>query len=122
MKSIITSNRDLQKNKQQTITNKILPTPPTTTTPPPPVIGRQFAYAMLGMHKNASDSLQQHVSSTLVTLTQVQNSLSGPIASPNQQQQQINIPSPPRTNIQKSSTLDSKNSLLFNSNKFMFSF
>jgi hypothetical protein len=105
MKSIITSNRDLQKNKQQSISNKMV-TPPPTTTPP---IGTQFALTMLGMHKNASNSLQQHVSSTLGTLIQVQNSLSAPNSSPTDKtQQQLSIPSPPKTIAQKSSTLDSK--------------
>lgn len=109
MKSIITSNRDLQKNKQQSAANKML-TPPPTTTPP---IGAQFAFTMLGMHKNASNSLQQHVSNTLVTLSQVQNSLSAPNSSPSDKtQQQFNIPSPPTTNAQKSSTLDSNDLLL----------
>lgn len=105
MKSIITSNRDLQKNKQQSAANKMLTPPPTTSTPP---IGAQFAFTMLGMHKNASNSLQQHVSNTLVTLSQVQNSLSAPNSSPSDKtQQQFSIPSPPSTNAQKSSTLDS---------------
>lgn len=110
MKSIITSNRDLQKNKQQQLsTNKMLTPPPTTSTPP---IGAQFAFTMLGMHKNASNSLQQHVSNTLVTLSQVQNSLSAPNSSPNEKiQQQFSIPSPPTTIAQKSSTLDSKHFL-----------
>ncbi|CAF4760495.1 unnamed protein product, partial [Rotaria magnacalcarata] len=76
MKAIITSNRDLQKVKQQTSTNKSHSLSPSTTSTPP--IGTQFALTMLGMHKNASDSLQQHVSSTLGTLLQVQNSLSAP--------------------------------------------
>jgi hypothetical protein len=102
MKSIITSNRDLQKTKQQPISNKIATTPPPTTTPP---IGTHFALTMLGMHKNASNSLQQHVSSTLVTLSQVQNSLSSPS---DKTQQQLSVPSPPKTTTQKSSTLDSK--------------
>jgi len=107
MKSIISSNRDLQKNKQQ-ISNKNLTTPPTTP------IGTQFALTMLGMHKNASNSLQQHVSSTLDTLKQVQNSFSTPtIPSPNDKiQSQPPPPSPSptqnRSNAQKSSTLDSK--------------
>jgi hypothetical protein len=110
MKSIITSNRDLQKNKQSSMSNKII-TPPPTTTPP---IGTQFALTMLGMHKNASNSLQQHVSSTLGTLFQVQNSLSAPISSPNDKiQQQLSEPSPPKTNAQKSSTLDSKKFFFF---------
>jgi len=105
MKSIITANRDLQKSKQSSMSNKMI-TPPPTTTPP---IGTQFALTMLGMHKNASNSLQQHVSSTLGTLFQVQNSLSAPISSPNDKtQQQLSEPSPPKTNVQKSSTLDSK--------------
>jgi hypothetical protein len=108
MKSIISSNRDLQKTKQQT-SNKIL-----TTSPTPP-IGTQFALTMLGMHKNASNSLQQHVSSTLGTLIQVQNSFSSPtIPSPNDKiQSQPPPPSPSptqnRLNAQKSSALDSKN-------------
>src|ERR1700733_4130651 len=102
MKSIITSNRDLQKNKQP-ISNKIVTLPSTATTPP---IGTQFTLTMLGMHKNASNSLQQHVSSTLETLIQVQNSLSAPISSPNDKtQQQTSEPSPPKSNTQKSSTL-----------------
>jgi hypothetical protein len=104
MKSIISSNRDLQRNKQNT-SNK------TITTPPP--IGAQFALTMLGMHKNASNSLQQHVSSTLGTLIQVQNSFSSPtISSPNDKSQtQQPSPSPPtqqRLTAQKSSTVDSK--------------
>lgn len=118
MKSIITSNRDLQKNKpsppppqpqQQMSTNRALPTPSPTATPP---IGTQFALTMLGMHKNASNSLQQHVSSTLGTLIQVQNSLSSPNdKSQQQQQQQMNPPlSPPRTNLQKSLLLDNVSS------------
>ena len=105
MKSIIISNRDLQKNKQQT---KPLNQPQPTSTPP---IGTQFALTMLGMHKNAPNSLQQHVSSTLGTLIQVQNSLS----SPNdkiQQQSSVPSPSPPKTTVQKSSTLDSKYSII----------
>ena len=108
MKSIITSNRDLQKNKQQS-SNKIVTPPPAPTSTPP--IGTQFALTMLGMHKNASNSLQQHVSSTLGTLIQVQNSLSAPISSPNDktQQQQLSVPSSPqKSTVQKSSTLDSK--------------
>ncbi len=110
MKSIITSNRDLQKTKQQA-SNKISTTSPTPPTPP---IGTQFALTMLGMHKNASNSLQQHVSSTLGTLIQVQNSFSSPtIPSPNDKTQtQPPPPSPSptqnRLNAQKSSTLDSK--------------
>jgi hypothetical protein len=107
MKSIITSNRDLQKNKQSSVSNKMV-TPPPPTTPP---IGTQFALTMLGMHKNASNSLQQHVSSTLGTLFQVQNSLSSP--NDKTQQQQSSEPSPPKTNAQKSSTLDSKNFFSF---------
>ncbi|CAF1063625.1 unnamed protein product [Adineta steineri] len=127
MKAIIVSNRDLQKNKQQSSSSPSLSslnkthtsspqtlslpsqlTPPQTSTPP---IGTQFALTMLGMHKNASNSLQQHVSSTLSTLSQVQNSLSAPISSPNDKtQQQISIPSPPKPNIQKSSTLDTVSS------------
>jgi hypothetical protein len=110
MKSIITSNRDLQKNKQQSAANKML-TPSPTPTPP---IGAQFAFTMLGMHKNAPNSLQQHVSNTLVTLSQVQNSLSAPNSSPSDKtQQQSSVPSPPTTNPQKSSTLDSKYFLFF---------
>ena len=107
MKSIISSNRDLQRNKQQS-TNKSITTPPPQTSTPP--IGTQFALTMLGMHKNASNSLQQHVSSTLGTLIQVQNSFSAPQSSPNDKsQQQSNVPSPPsKTHAQKSSTLDSK--------------
>jgi len=107
MKSIISSNRDLQRTKQQT-SDKIL-----TTSPTPP-IGTQFALTMLGMHKNASNSLQQHVSSTLGTLIQVQNSFSSPtIPSPNDKTQlQPPPPSPSptqnRLNVQKLSTLDSK--------------
>lgn len=114
MKSIITSNRDLQKNKQQqqvqqpatAAKNHSQPSTPISTTP----IGTQFALTMLGMHKNASDSLQQHVSSTLGTLLQVQNSLSAPTSSPNDKiQQQTSIPSsPPKPNPQKASTFDSK--------------
>ncbi|CAF1481951.1 unnamed protein product, partial [Rotaria sordida] len=128
MKSIITLNRDLQKNKQQSSTNKILTqsqSPARTSTPP---IGTQFALTMLGMHKNASDSLQQHVSSTLGTLLQVQHSLSAPISSPNDkvQQQQLNVPSPPtpRINAQKSSTFDnvsSSNKVEFGSKRTSFS-
>jgi hypothetical protein len=109
MKSIITSNRDLQRNKQQSPTNKMINHPQPTSTPP---IGTQFALTMLGMHKNASNSLQQHVSSTLGTLIQVQNSLSSPN---DKNQQQSNVPSPPpRTNVQKSSTLESKYSSTVN--------
>jgi hypothetical protein len=104
MKSIISANRDLQKNKQQT---KPVTQPQPTNTPP---IGTQFALTMLGMHKNASNSLQQHVSSTLGTLIQVQNSLSSPS---DKTQQQTSVPSPPpRAIVQKSSTLDSKDSFL----------
>jgi hypothetical protein len=107
MKSIISSNRDLQRNKQQSTSKTITTPPPQTSTPP---IGTQFALTMLGMHKNASNSLQQHVSSTLGTLIQVQNSFSAPISSPNDRsQQQLSVPSPPsRTLAQKSSTLESK--------------
>ncbi|CAF5094416.1 unnamed protein product, partial [Rotaria magnacalcarata] len=120
MKAIITSNRDLQKVKQQTSTNKSHSLSPSTTSTPP--IGTQFALTMLGMHKNASDSLQQHVSSTLGTLLQVQNSLSAPTSTPNdktQQQLSISSSSPPvslRTNAQKSSTFDNVSS----SNKVEF--
>ncbi len=120
MKSIISSNRDLQRNKQQT-SNKSVTTPPTTP------IGTQFALTMLGMHKNASNSLQQHVSSTLDTLKQVQNSFSTPtISSPNDKiQSQPPPPSPSptqnRLNAQKSSTLDSKIfQLTFLFSKFSF--
>jgi hypothetical protein len=107
MKSIISSNRDLQRNKQPT-SNKTIAT---SQTPP---IGTQFALTMLGMHKNASNSLQQHVSSTLGTLIQVQNSLSAPTTSPNEKAQSLQQPSPSpsptqnRSIAQKSSTLDSK--------------
>jgi len=77
---------------------------------------------MLGMHKNASNSLQQHVSSTLVTLSQVQNSLSSPS---DKTQQQLSVPSPPKTTTQKSSTLDSKDfqfhfRFFFENNFFVF--
>ncbi|CAF4475306.1 unnamed protein product, partial [Rotaria magnacalcarata] len=68
------------------------------------------------MRKNASNSLQQHVSSTLGTLIQVQNSLStSSLPSPhekNQSQQQHNpltpSPSPTQNRLvaQKSSTLE----------------
>jgi hypothetical protein len=113
MKSIITSNRDLQRNKQQQqqqTSDKTIATSPITP------IGTQFALTMLGMHKNASNSLQQHVSSTLGTLIQVQNSLSTPpISSPNDKTQSQPLPPPPspsptqnRLIAQKSSTLDSK--------------
>lgn len=74
MKTIIASNRDLQRNKQSP-TNR---TGTNSTTPP---IGTQFALTMLGMHKNASNSLQQHVSSTLGNLLQVQNSFTAPTQS-----------------------------------------
>lgn len=112
MKSIISSNRDLQPGKQQT-SNKILTT--SSTSPP---IGTQFALTMLGMHKNASNSLQQHVSSTLGTLAQVQNSFSSPtMPSPNDKTPS-QLPPPPspsptqnRLIAQKSSTLDSKKNL-----------
>jgi hypothetical protein len=111
MKSIISSNRDLQRNKQPT-SNKTIAT---SQTPP---IGTQFALTMLGMHKNASNSLQQHVSSTLGTLIQVQNSLSTPTTtSPNERAPSLQQPSPSpsptqnRSNAQKSSTLDSKHFL-----------
>jgi hypothetical protein len=111
MKSIISSNRDLQRNKQAT-SNKTIAT---SQTPP---IGTQFALTMLGMHKNASNSLQQHVSSTLGTLIQVQNSLSTPTTtSPNERAPSLQQPSPSpsptqnRSNAQKSSTLDSKHFL-----------
>jgi hypothetical protein len=108
MKSIISSNRDLHKTKQQQASNKI-PTPP---------IGTQFALTMLGMHKNASNSLQQHVSSTLGTLIQVQNAFSTPtLPSPNEKTpSQLPLPPPSpsttqnRINGQKSSTLDSVSS------------
>jgi hypothetical protein len=109
MKSIITSNRDLQRNKQQPqqTSNKTIATSQITP------IGTQFALTMLGMHKNASNSLQQHVSSTLGTLIQVQNSLLTPsISSPNDKTQSQPPPSPSSTQnrliAQKSSTLDSK--------------
>jgi hypothetical protein len=43
----------------------------------------------------------------------VQNSLSAPNSSPNDKtQQQLSVPSPPMTNPQKPSTLDSKNFVL----------
>ena len=115
IKSIINSNRDLQAHAHQSSGNKIIAPSPSTTVPASststPPIGTQFALTMLGMHKNASDSLQQHISSTLGTLVQVQNSLSVPINSPidkNQQQQQT-LPSPSRTNTQISSTFDGNN-------------
>ena len=101
MKSIISSNRDLQRSKS-TALNKV-------TAPSP--IGTQFALTMLGMHKNSSNSLQQHVSSTLGTLIQVQNSLSTPPQScPNDKSQPpASSPSPQnRSAAQKPSTLDSK--------------
>lgn len=120
MKSIITSNRDLQRSKQSQqqqqpqAPNKVVNTSPTTP------IGTQFALTMLGMHKNAPNSLQQHVSSTLGTLIQVQHSLSVPAtSSPNdrtQTQLLASSPSPSPTQnrlvAQKSSTLDSKCSFL----------
>jgi hypothetical protein len=111
MKSIISSNRDLQRNKQAMPTNKL------STNSPTPPIGTQFALTMLGMHKNASNSLQQHVSSTLGTLIQVQNSFSTSIqSSPNDKsqpsQQLPSVPSPSisqnRSAAQKSSLFDSK--------------
>ncbi|CAF4910592.1 unnamed protein product, partial [Rotaria magnacalcarata] len=79
MKSIISSNRDLQRNKQQQQQQQQQQQTPNKTmasSPATPPIGTQFALTMLGMRKNASNSLQQHVSSTLGTLIQVQNSLS----------------------------------------------
>lgn len=88
------------------------------TTSPTTPIGTQFALTMLGMHKNASNSLQQHVSSTLGTLIQVQNSFSTSTTnSPNdrpQSQPPPPSPSPTQNRIiaQKSSTLDSNNSLM----------
>ena len=107
MKSIIASNHDLQKTKQ-----------PTPTKPSTPPIGTQFALTMLGMHKNASNSLHQHVSSALGNLMQVQTSFSSPnLPSPNEKSQS-QLPPPPqpppisssptqtRFNAQKSSTLD----------------
>ena len=107
MKSIISSNRDLQRSKQ--------PTPPKTVTNSSPTapIGTQFALTMLGMHKNASNSLQQHVSSTLGTLIQVQNSFSTPIQSSPNDKSQTQAASSPLTSqnrfiAQKSSLLDSK--------------
>ena len=122
MKAIIVSNRDLQKNKQQssssssssTIKTQITP-PASASIPPPPTstppIGTQFALTMLGMHKNAPNTLQQHVSSTLGTLIQVQNSLSAPTASPSDKNQlQSNIPPSPKAPVQKPSTLDSNTS------------
>ena len=124
MKSIITSNRDLQRSKQsqqqsqqqqqQQTPSKVVNTSPTTP------IGTQFALTMLGMHKNAPNSLQQHVSSTLGTLIQVQHSLSVPAtSSPNDRTQTQLLSSSPsasptqnRLVAQKSSTLDSKCSFL----------
>ena len=120
MKSIISSNRDLQKNRQPT---------PTKTSPPP--IGTQFALTMLGMHKNASNSLQQHVSSTLGTLIQVQNSFSTSTGSSPNEKTQSQLPPPPspsptqnRLNAQKSSTLDhvsSSDAVEFGSKRTAFS-
>lgn len=113
MKSIISSNRDLQRNKQnsqQQIANK-----PVAQSPVTPPIGTQFALTMFGMHKNASNSLQQHVSSTLGTLVQVQNSLSTNNVNektPSQQQNPLTpSPSPIQNRVvaQKPSPLESKN-------------
>jgi len=118
MKTIISANRDLQKNKQATSS----PSTKLPTASPTTPIGTQFALTMLGMHKNASNSLQQHVSSTLGTLIQVQNSFSSSsttTSSPNEklQSQTAATPLPPssspaplsnRFNAQKSPTLDSK--------------
>ena len=105
MKSIISSNRDLQRSKS-TAPNKVPASSP---------IGTQFALTMLGMHKNSSNSLQQHVSSTLGTLIQVQNSLSStpPQSSPNEKSQPpASSPSSQnRSAAQKSSTFDSKATL-----------
>ncbi|CAF0950930.1 unnamed protein product [Adineta steineri] len=115
MKSIITSNRDLQKNKQQQQQQTSNKAP---TTPSAQPIGTQFALTMLGMHKNASNSLHQHVSSTLGTLLQVQHSLSVPTtSSPIDKTPTQLLPSPSssptqnhRLNAQKSTTLDSVSS------------
>lgn len=105
MKSIIASSHDLQKTK---------PTTPTRAPSTPP-IGTQFALTMLGMHKNASNTLHQHVSSTLGNLMQVQTSFSSSnLSSPNEKSQSqlpppATIPSSPsqsRFNAQKSSTHD----------------
>lgn len=105
MKSIIASSHDLQKGKPIT-PSKAPSTPP---------IGTQFALTMLGMHKNASNSLHQHVSSTLGNLMQVQTSLSSPnLSSPNERSQTqlpppATIPPSPsqaRFNAQKSSAMD----------------
>ncbi|CAF2629926.1 unnamed protein product [Rotaria sp. Silwood2] len=130
MKSIISSNRDLQRNKQQQqqqSSNKTMTASPTTP------IGTQFALTMLGANQHASSSLQQHVSSTLGTLIQVQNSLStSTINSPNEkiqsQQQHPPTPSPSpiqnRLNPQKSSTLEnvtSSDTVEFGSKRTSFS-
>ena len=109
MKSIISSNRDLQRSKQQT-SGRILPPPPSPVPPSPQPIGTQFALTMLGMHKNPSNSLQQHVSHTLGTLIQVQSSLSAaPVSSPNEKcLLPSSVSSSPRAAGQKSSTFESK--------------
>lgn len=107
MKSIISSNHEMQRTRQ--------PTPTKTPTPP---IGTQFALTMLGMHKNASNSLQQHVSSTLGTLMQVQHSFSTPTLPSPSDKSQGQLPPPPipssptqnRFNAQKSLTFDSVSS------------
>ena len=86
---MLLSDCDLQRNKQQT-SNRFVVSPPSIP------IGTQFALTMLGMHKNASDSLQQHVSSALDTLIQVQNSLSTStitsLIEQNEPQQQYSLP------------------------------
>ncbi|CAF4483724.1 unnamed protein product, partial [Rotaria socialis] len=120
MKSIISSNRDLQKNKQQQQQQQQTPNKTIVASPATPPIGTQFALTMLGMRKNASNSLQQHVSSTLGTLIQVQNSLStSSLTSPHEknqsQQQQASLtpsssPIQNRLVAQKSSTLENVSS------------
>ena len=109
MKSIISSNRNLQRSKQQA-SGKILLPPPSPVPPSPQPIGTQFALTMLGMHKNPSNSLQQHVSHTLGTLVQVQSSLSAPpVSSPNEKSlHPSSVSSSPRATAQKSSTFESK--------------
>lgn len=70
--------------------------------------------AMLGMHKNASNALQQHVSSTLGTLIQVQSSFSTPnVSSPNDKSQvaqsiDLSSPSQNRSVAQKPTLIDSE--------------
>ena len=64
---------------------------------------------MFGMHRNSSNTLQQHVSNTLGSLAHVQSSFSGATNSPlDRSLTQSSVASPARVTTQKSSILDGR--------------